>query len=190
LKILTFKIDLNMKIKIKLLDGQQIPAIIKKGDWIDLRAAADIDFKAPSLNEEFIKCKRNADKLECNNVLFQYALIPLGVCMELPKGYEAILVSRSSTPKKYGIMMPTGFGVIDNSYNGDSDEWMMPAISLKPTSINFGDRICQFRIQLSQKATMWQKIKWLFTSNIKFKVVETLGNTDRQGIGEGTGHND
>jgi dUTP pyrophosphatase len=122
-------------------------------------------------------------------VQYSYAVIPLGVCMQLPKGYEAIVAARSSTAKKYGIIMANGIGIIDNSYCGDEDEWCFPAIGMKDATIEAGSRICQFRIQLSQKATIWQKIKWLFTSKITFKVVEHLNNKNRMGLGEGTGHN-
>lgn len=74
-------------------------------------------------------------------------------------------------------------GVIDYTYRGNTDEWRFPAIALNHTVINIGDRICQFKIQLSQKATIWQKIKWLFTSKIKFKWVDHLENTSRGGFG-------
>ena len=103
--------------------------------------------------------------------------------MEIPEGYEAIILPRSSTFSKYGIIMTNSAGVIDSSYCGDTDEWRFPAVAFRHSSINVGDRICQFRIQLSQKATVWQKIKWLFSSKIEFVEVEHLGNADRGGFG-------
>lgn len=69
------------------------------------------------------------------------------------------------------------------SYCGNNDEWKMPVIAFKKTEINTGDRVCQFRIQLSQKATIWQKLKWLLTSGIKFVEVENLDSKDRGGFG-------
>ena len=74
-------------------------------------------------------------------------------------------------------------GVIDNTYCGNNDEWKYPAIALRDTIIKRGDRICQFRIQLSQKATLWQKIKWFLSSGIKIIKVDSLDNNDRGGFG-------
>ena len=152
-------------IKIRVLKGSRpyLPKIIKKGDWIDLTAGEKVQLT--------------------NRGLTKISYIPLGIAMELPKGYEAILVSRSSTPEKFGITCPNSFGVIDNSYCGNEDEWKFPAIGLRQTTINSGDRICQFRIQLSQKATVWQKLKWLFSGNLKIKFVDNLSKPSRGGIG-------
>lgn len=147
-------------IKVKVNSDVCIPNVIKKGDWIDLRSGVDCELRKGI-----------------------YALIPLGVCMELPAGYEAIIASRSSLYKKTGMYNPGGIGVIDNSYNGDNDEWKLPVFACRAFSLRKGERIAQFRIQLSQKATLWQKIKWLFTSGVDIKVVEKLGNEDRGGFG-------
>ena len=103
--------------------------------------------------------------------------------MRLPDGFEAIVAPRSSTYKHYGIIQTNSIGVIDSSYCGNEDEWMMPVLSFKKTTIPKNDRICQFRIQLSQKATIWQKIKWLFSNRIKIKVVENLNDVTRGGFG-------
>jgi dUTP pyrophosphatase len=102
-----------------------IPEIEKteKGDWVDLRAAKDVELKA---GEE--------------------AVIPLGVGMILPPGYEAWILPRSSTPRKFGIMCANSIGIIDNSYNGEQDEWGFVAVALRDTVIHKGDRICQFRL--------------------------------------------
>jgi len=54
---------------------------------------------------------------------------------------------------------------------------------MRETTIEAGDRICQFRIQLSQKATMWQKIKWLFSSGVELVQVDDLGDNNRGGLG-------
>lgn len=151
---------MKVTIKVKAISLFCVPNVIKKGDWVDLHAGID--------------CKLNKGN---------YAMIPLGVCMELPAGYEAIVASRSSLYKKTGLYNPGGIGVIDNSYNGDDDEWIMPVFACRQYTIHKGDRIAQFRIQLSQKATLWQKIKWLFTSGVKIKVVDKLGNENRGGFG-------
>ena len=101
----------------------------------------------------------------------------------MPDGFEAIVAPRSSTYAHYGIIQSNSIGVIDNSYCGNTDEWKFPAIAFKKTTIPQDDRICQFRIQLKQNATFWQKIKWLFNNKIKFDVVDDLSNTSRGGFG-------
>lgn len=134
-------------IRIKYLRGVKKIERFNVGDWIDLRAAEDI------------MVYRN-----------EFTLIPLGVAMELPKGYEALVVPRSSTFKKYGIIMANSIGVIDESYKGDNDEWHFPAVAMRDTFIRKNERICQFRIIQHQPL-------------IHLKEVETLGNEDRGGIG-------
>lgn len=125
---------------------------IDKGDWIDLRSAQNVVLKAG-----------------------EFKLIPLGVAMELPKGYEAHVVPRSSTYKNFGIIQTNHQAVIDESYCGDNDQWFYPAYALRDTVINTNDRICQFRIIEKQPA-------------ITFKEVDSLNNKDRGGIGS-TGKN-
>ena len=93
------------------------------GDWIDLRAAETVSLKAG-----------------------EFRIIPLGVSMRLPDGYEAHIVPRSSTFKKWGIIQVNHMGVIDNSYSGPDDIWGMPVLAMRDTTINLNDRICQFRI--------------------------------------------
>ena len=120
---------------------------ISIGDWIDLRAAENIGLKQG-----------------------EFALIPLGVGMILPKGYEAHVVPRSSTYKNYYIIQTNSIGIIDNSYCGNNDQWMMPVYATRDTVINMNDRICQFRIVKNQP-------------KLKFKVVDILSNKDRNGFG-------
>ena len=136
-----------MKIKIKYFNPACKIEKIEQGDWIDLRAATDVILFA----EEF-------------------AIIPLGVAMEIPEGYEAHIAPRSSTFKRWGILQTNSVGVIDNSYSGDNDQWGMPVYATRRTEINAGDRVCQFRIVKKQPA-------------IEFEEVETLGNPDRGGFG-------
>ena len=148
-------------IKIKYFDDE-IDKIekISKGDLIDLRAAETVEMKKGD-----------------------FKLIKLGVGMKLPDGYKANVYPRSSTYKNFGIILANSVGQIDNSYSGDSDEWKFPAIAIKDTTIKKGTRICQFRIQLSQKATIWQKIKWLFSNKIELVQVDNLSDNNRGGIG-------
>ncbi len=143
-----------MKIKIKYFSDQieRLAYIDGKSDWIDLRAAADVDLKAG-----------------------EFKLIPLGVAMELPQGYEAHIVPRSSTFKNFGIIQTNHQGVVDCSYCGDNDQWFMPAYALRDTHIGMNDRICQFRIVENQP-------------KLCFEEVLRLGHEDRGGHGStGTG---
>ena len=119
----------------------------EKGDWIDLRAAEDVDMKAG-----------------------EFKLIPLGVSMQLPPNYEALVVPRSSTFKYWGILQTNHCGVIDNSYCGDNDVWMFPALATRDVLIEKNSRICQFRIQKKM-------------NNVNFTTVDKLGNPNRNGIG-------
>lgn len=160
-----------------------MPQIIAKGDWIDLYTAVDITLIAPYAKT----LHRRKDDRDITNVTrdvkFDSALVSLGVAMQLPKGYEAVIVPRSSTFKKYGIMQTNHIAVIDNSYCGNDDVWKYPVIATEDITIPKGTRLCQFRVQLSQKATVWQKIKWLFSPSIKLKQVSSLEGANRGGFG-------
>ena len=130
--------------KLRYIDG--------KSDWIDLRAAEDVELKAG-----------------------EFKLISLGVSMELPKGYAAHLVPRSSTYKNFGIIQANHCGIVDGSYCGANDMWRMPVYATRDTQIHINDRIAQFRIVKNQQ-------------QIDFVEVESLGNDDRGGFGS-TGKN-
>lgn len=174
---------MKLKVKVKRIknDGSDftvaLPKFIKKGDWVDLSAAKDFVLNAPQAGT--LKGK----EVKHRDVVSEVTYIPLGVAMQLPKGFEAIMAARSSAPNKLGIMQANGIGVIDNTYCSDTDEWMFPAVSLRKTSIAVNTRICQFRIQLSQRATFWQKLKWFFSSGIEFVEVDSLNNEARGGLG-------
>ena len=140
---------MEKRIRIRYLSDkiERLDYIDKKSDWIDLRAAEDVELKKD-----------------------EFRLIPLGVAMELPEGYEAHVVPRSSTYKNFGIIQTNHMGIIDESYCGDNDQWFFPAYALQDTQIHAGDRICQFRIMEHQP-------------RIQFEEVESLGNQDRGGHG-------
>lgn len=169
---------MKLKIKVKELTEGCMPEINKKGDWIDLKSAISITIPAPQSNVLKVKTIKGERK-SYRNVEIPTVYIPLGIAMQLPKGFEAIIASRSGGPKKLGLFIPNGQGIIDNSYNGSNDQWYYVCSPLKETTIEKGDRVCQFRIQLSQKATMWQKIKWLLSSGVKLVKVDELGNNNR-----------
>ena len=131
---------------------EKLKYIDGKSDWIDLRAAERVELKKG-----------------------EFRLIDLGIAVELPKGYEAHIVPRSSTFKNFGIIQTNHYGVIDETYCGDNDRWFFPALAMRDTVIEVNDRICQFRIMEHQPA-------------IEFEETDHLGNSDRGGWGS-TGKN-
>lgn len=169
---------MKLKIKVKVLTDGCLPVISEKGDWIDLMAAKDIEIRAAQAGVQY---QENNEKYRDVHIPTTY--IPLGVAIQLPDGCEAIIASRSSGPKKIGVFIPSGQGVVDNVYNGNDDQWHYVAAPMTNSSIKKGDRICQFRIQLSQKATCWQKLKWLFSSGVEIVEVDNLSNNNRSGLG-------
>ena len=138
-----------MNITIKYLNEnvKRLEYIDGKSDWIDLRSAQRVELKAG-----------------------EFKLIHLGVAMQLPEGYEAHIAPRSSTFKNFGIIQANSVGIVDCSYCGDNDWWYFPAIAMRDTVIEAGDRICQFRIMENQP-------------HILFEEVETLQNDNRGGFG-------
>lgn len=139
---------MTKQIKVKYFD-KEIEKISKIaiGDWIDLRAAKTIEMKQ-----------------------FDYQLIPLGIGMKLPEGYEANVVPRSSTFKNFGILQTNSYAVIDESYCGNEDQWFFPALAMRDTVIQKGDRICQFRINKKMES-------------VEILEVEQLDEKSRGGLG-------
>lgn len=141
------------KMKVKTIgikyvkDGMKKIEILSGGDWLDLRIAEDVDIKAG-----------------------EFKLIPLGVAIMLPKGYEALIIPRSSTFKKYGIIQANSVGLIDESYRGNNDEWHFPAFATRDIKIPKNTRICQFRIIEHQPLVILEE-------------VPELSSTDRGGFG-------
>ena len=137
------------KIRIKYISDkiEKLCYIDGKSDWIDLRAAEDVILKKG-----------------------EFKLISLGVAMELPKGYEAHIVPRSSTFKNFGVIQTNHCGIVDESYCSNDDVWKFPALAVRDTEIHINDRICQFRIMKHQPV-------------IEFNEVDDLGNEARGGFG-------
>lgn len=138
-----------MDIKIKYFSDEitRLEYIDGKSDWIDLRAAEDVVLKKGD-----------------------FKLIPLGVAIELPAGYEAHVAPRSSTYKNFGVIQANSVGIVDESYCGDNDQWFVPVIAMRDTEIHINDRICQFRIFEHQP-------------KLEFVEVEHLTGKDRGGFG-------
>ena len=137
----------EIKVKYFMDDIDELCYVEGKSDWIDLHAAETVTLKAG-----------------------EFRLIPLGVAMKLPAGYEAHVVPRSSTFKNFGVIQTNHMGVIDESYCGDNDQWYMPVLAVRDTEIHVNDRICQFRIMKHQPV-------------IHFEETDTLHHTDRGGFG-------
>ena len=137
------------EIKVKyFVDGiDELCYVAGKSDWIDLHAAEDVDMKAG-----------------------EFRLIPLGVAIELPEGYEAHVVPRSSTFKNYGILQTNSMGVVDYTYRGDNDQWRVPMYATRDVHIDKNTRISQFRIMKNQPP-------------LAFTRVEHLTGPDRGGFG-------
>ena len=138
----------SLKIKIKFNSAEMENfSPVQHGDWIDLRAAEDVSMKEG-----------------------EFRLISLGVSIKLPEGYEAHVVPRSSTFKKWGVLQANHMGVIDEAYCGENDIWRFPALAMRDTEIKKGDRICQFRVMKKQPP-------------IIFEVVDHMEDQDRGGFG-------
>lgn len=138
---------LEIKVKYYSDDMEPLCYVDGKSDWIDLRAAEEVTLQAG-----------------------EFRLIPLGVAIALPAGYEAHIAPRSSTFKNYGILQTNSMGVVDCSYCGDGDQWMMPVYATRDVTIEKNARICQFRIMENQP-------------RLAFTRVERLEGSDRGGFG-------
>jgi len=158
---------LPLEIKVKYWDlSMPRLEINPKGDWIDLRVV-DIANKSRSLT------KNNVGEEGWFLATGDFLLLDLGVSIELPEGFEAVIVPRSSTFKRWGFIQANHYGVIDNSYKGDNDKWLMPILCFRSTFLPKYARVCQFRIQRTMRS------QW----NIKLVEVESLNNPDRNGFG-------
>ena len=140
-------VEKTIKIRYFSEEIERLRYIDGKSDWVDLRAAERVELKKGD-----------------------FRMIRLGVAMELPRGYEAHVAPRSSTFKTWGLLQVNSVGVIDGSYCGDNDEWMVPMYATRDTVVEVGDRICQFRIVENQP-------------KLCFKEVEHLEGADRGGFG-------
>lgn len=166
-----------MKIKVREITEGCKFEVIPTGDGIDLRAADDYTFTAPQAGIQYQK-----DNTKQRDVKFDEKLIKLGIAMQLPKGFIAKIRQRSSATKKLKVTMASS-GLVDNSYHGNDDEWGFYCFAIDNTTIHKGDRICQFEICLSQFATTWQKLKWLFNGKPEFVWVDKLEGESRKGFG-------
>ena len=128
----------TLKIKYHTDVIEKLAYIDGKSDWIDLRAARRYELKKGD-----------------------WQLIDLGVSIALPEGYEAHVVPRSSTYRTWGLLQTNSCGVIDNTYSGDGDVWMVPMLATRDTVVEVGDRICQFRIMKNQPQIVFDEVEHL-----------------------------
>ena len=128
----------ELKIRYISKEIEKLRYIDGVSDWIDLRSAENVSLKAG-----------------------ESRLIRLGIAVELPGGYEAHIVPRSSTYKNFGILQTNHFGVVDHSYCGDEDEWKYPVLAMRDTEIHVNDRICQFRIMKNQPKLVFTEVEHL-----------------------------
>ena len=136
-----------MKVKVKYHTDILPLEQTDNGDWIDLRAAEDVEMKAGD-----------------------FKIISLGISMKLPKGYEAHIIPRSSTFKTWGIIQTNHMGLIDNTYCGEDDIWMFPALATRDIIIKKNDRICQFRVEKKMES-------------LEFETVDKMEDANRGGFG-------
>lgn len=156
---------MKLKIRVKEITKGCMPVVIEQGDWIDLKLAEDVKFTGTEVQSRKIK------------------YLPLGIAMELPKGFEAYVLPRSSTPNKWNIEVANSQAIIDESYKGNEDEWKLITKAFKAVEIPKGTRICQFRIMPKMNAGVLTKLKWLFSNGVEFIKVDRLNNKNRGGIG-------
>lgn len=156
-----FRLTIQMKIKYTRTTTFVPPLKqTKKGDWIDLTLAEDMDIPVGG-----------------------FSAGSLGIRMKLPKGFEAYVIARSSTGKRYKVLVYNSIGLIDESYCGPDDVWHILLYAPQGAKIKAGTRVCQFRIMLKMQADILTKLKWLFTNKVKFVEVEDFEGKNRGGLG-------
>ena len=139
--------EAKLKIKYHVKEREKLRYIDGKSDWIDLRVAENVSMKQG-----------------------EYRLISMGISVEIPKGYEMLIVPRSSAYKNFGILQTNAMGVVDESFCGDNDIIHMPILAMRDTEIHINDRIGQFRLMPHQP-------------EVHFIEVDHLDNEDRGGFG-------
>ena len=141
------QVEAKLKIKYHVKELEKLCYIDGKSDWIDLRVAENVSMKQG-----------------------EYRLISMGISVEIPKGYEILIVPRSSAYKNFGILQTNAMGVVDESFCGDNDIIHMPILAMRDTEIHINDRIGQFRLMPHQP-------------EVHFIEVDHLDNEDRGGFG-------
>ena len=97
-------------------------------------------------------------------------MVPTGLFVEIPEGYEAQIRGRSGLAAKNGITLANGVGTIDSDYRGEI-KVILINLGNEPFEISHGDRIAQMILAKYEK--------------MEFSEVDTLENTDRGSGGFG-----
>lgn len=199
MQLINFKDMFNkIKVYVQLLNPGCHIYENPKGDMFDLRAGESVDLGCPQTGERY-----KVDSDYFRDTHFENKLIPLGVRIKLPAGCRANVLPRSGTYKKYHVILANSEGVIDNCFNGPRDQWLANYIALDKTHIEGprpayekdyldknltiidgyvqGERIAQFEVVLSQKATFWQKVKWFFSNGVELVYVDNIDTIESRG---------
>ena len=107
-------------------------------------------------------------------------LIPANVIIETPPGYMLVIALRSSTPRKKGLLIPHGLGIIDQDYCGPSDEILIQVFNFtdQEVIIEPGERIAQgifVKVENAKSGISWREI-----DQIDHKVRGGFGSTDSE----------
>jgi dUTP pyrophosphatase len=101
----------------------------------------------------------------------EIAIVPANLVVKVPSGYMLALISRSSTPRKKGLLKPHAIGVIDQDYCGENDELGIQVYNFTDQTVivDRGERIAQAVVIPVQK--------------VEFSEVENMNTIDRGGFG-------
>lgn len=143
-----------------------------KSDWIDVRACK-IKINGEEIPWKTVEIDGETKVIPIKYYAGEDVSIDLGISVQLPKGREAHLLPRGGTYKNYGMMLVNSEGIIDESYKGKGDHWIMNYLAIKSGTINLYDRIGQFRT-FNKMVTD--------EGMVFMRKVETLDNEDRGGF--------
>jgi len=101
----------------------------------------------------------------------EIAIVPANLVVKVPSGYMLALISRSSTPRKKGLLKPHAIGVIDQDYCGENDELGIQVYNFTDQTVvvEKGERIAQAVVIPVQK--------------VQFSEVKNMNTADRGGFG-------
>ena len=183
-EIIREELNKPLEVEIKYHD-KNMPKMVKldRGNWVDCRVieGGKVTFDIGTPNErkeklQWVDCERTLEDgtiEKTKKITYHkgdFLMLPLGISIKQPKGYEVNLLPRSSTFKNFGIIQANSMAVGDDTFISDNDMYHYPAIALTDGEIYLYDRICQMQVNK--------------TTNLKLNEVDTLGdNKARKGFG-------
>ena len=183
-EIIREELNKPLEVEIKYHD-KNMPKMVKldRGNWVDCRVieGGKVTFDIGTPNErkeklQWVDCERTLEDgtiEKTKKITYHkgdFLMLPLGISIKQPKGYEVNLLPRSSTFKNFGIIQANSMAVGDDTFISDNDMYHYPAIALTDGEIYLYDRICQMQVNK--------------TTNLQLKEVDTLGdNKTRKGFG-------